>query len=585
MEFGVEKLLPPGREGRLWRWATVILALASFSLSCIAFSLSPAVVATRWVAFMEALYESAQLLILHLPRNEVPEGGPVELFYLARAFAMLAWAAFGIWAISFILSREWRRWRIVRWHHPVVICGLSGAGLELVTQCRQRGEKVVAIDEEPEIAAAVRAEEAGASLLSGRPDDLQWLRKAGVHRAKYVLAATRNDSANIAAVVRASQISAVGRRTFVHIADPQLRAQLRRQRTFRSDGPTPATIFNVFDHSARLLLRDHPLDHTRVRPQTPQAVQIVVIGFGLMGEAVLTRAALTGHYGNLKPLQAIVIDRDADRKKRLFRGRYPQFDRVAELSFFKLDAQEPATQAQIAGMCGDAARTISTVVIAFNDPPSGYSIALSLAERLGTRVPIRLRLDDDSGLGVLLERQGDGGSPAGPIRAFGSLREACAPQGWLDSDLDVMANALHKDYVNRLPAAERTRPDNRSAYPWERLDDDLVESNRQLADHIPVKLRAVGCHTAVRGDASDPGRLVQEFEKDEVELLARMEHKRWMAERFLAGWTLGPKDVERRVSPYLVEWEALPSDIQEYDRNFVRILPGVLGLVNREIRR
>ena len=58
-----------------------------------------------------------------------------------------------------------------------------------------------------------------------------------------------------------------------------------------------------------------------------------------------------------------------------------------------------------------------------------------------------------------------------------------------------------------------------------------------------------------------------------------------MAERFLAGWTLGSRDDEKRINPYLVEWDDLPTNIQDYDRNFVRILPGVLSLVNQEIHR
>jgi hypothetical protein len=79
--------------------------------------------------------------------------------------------------------------------------------------------------------------------------------------------------------------------------------------------------------------------------------------------------------------------------------------------------------------------------------------------------------------------------------------------------------------------------------------------------------------------------LVDRFEGVDLELLSKMEHRRWMAERFLAGWTSGPKDVEKRLSPYLIEWEDLPPNIQDYDRNSVRLIPGVLKSVNLEIRR
>lgn len=575
-EYGLSELLPPGRERAWWRHAVLIVASLSFVLSFIAVCIGEHKPNQPVLAMLlEALYSSAQLLILHTPEGE-PKGSPLGLVVAAKLFAVAAWAAFGLLVATFVFNRQLRLWSTLRKGNHTVVCGLSGAGLELVDDARREGEKVVVIDGESNVATGIRAEESGASLITGSPTEPRLLRKAGVHRAAYLLAATADDSANIAAVIGA-RAAAQGSpaRAFVHIADPQLRVLLRRQRTFRSDGPTAATIFNVFDNSARWLLRDYPLDHLRIRPESEQVVQVIVIGFGLMGEAVLIRAALTGHFANLKRLQAIVIDRDADRKGRLFRNRYPHFAEVSDTEFIQADAEEPEIQAQIAALCAHSARTISTIVISFDDPPRGLSLALSLREGLRCSAPIRLRLNDNSGLAALL--------PRGQITGFGSIRDACRKM--MDSELDTMARKLHEDYLAKLPEAERSRPENRSSYPWDRLDDDLVESNRQLADHIPVKLRAIGCHTTARGNPDDPGEPVDHFEKDEIELLAKLEHKRWMAERFLAGWTPGPKDVEKRTSPYLVEWGDLPPNIQEYDRNFVRIIPGVLKSVNLEIRR
>ena len=554
-----------------------IIGSASFLLSLIAFCIAESNTGKLgWATFFEALYSSAQLLLFHMPQSELPACGPHLLFLIARGLAV-AFAAIGVLLSLFIFNRLLRRWWTVKKGNHTVIFGLSGSGLEFA-YAQHLGGGVVVIDPGSDAAASIRAEELGASLFPGSPADRQLLRKAGIHSAKLLLAATPDDSANIAAVVRAREfLRGKPVRAFVHIADPQLGVLSRRHRTFRSDGPTPATIFNVFDTSARLLLQDYPLDHVQIRPETEQVVQLIVIGFGLIGEAVLTRAALTGHYANLKRIQAVVIDHKADRKENFFRNRYPHFADVVDARFMQLDAEEPATQAKIAALCADSAKTISTIVISFDDPPRGLSIALSLLDGLRSYVPIRLRLNDGSGSAELL--------PLSRISGFGSMRQACKRSVWLDSGLDVIAKKLHEDYLARLPEAERSRPENRSSRPWDLLDDDLVESNRQLADHIPVKLRAVACHMTVKGNQNDPGVLVDRFERDEIELLAKMEHKRWMAERFLAGWTLGTKDVEKRLSPYLVEWEALPPSIQEYDRNFARIIPGVLKQVNLEIRR
>ena len=181
-------------------------------------------------------------------------------------------------------------------------------------------------------------------------------------------------------------------------------------------------------------------------------------------------------------------------------------------------------------------------------------------------------------MGELIQGHYRGGVTPCPMTPFGTIAAACRAENWADNELDVMARALHEDYVSKLGEAEKDYPANPSAAPWELLSEQLRESNRQAADHIPVKLRALGCHTA-RVGSGDPGELVSKFTTAEVEVLAKMEHRRWMAERFLAGWVPGPKDIDRRISPYLVEWEELPTqpnDIPEYDRNAVRILPGVL---------
>jgi len=100
----------------------------------------------------------------------------------------------------------------------------------------------------------------------------------------------------------------------------------------------------------------------------------------------------------------------------------------------------------------------------------------------------------------------------------------------------------------------------------------------QLAEHIDVKLRAIGCYaaTAARGGSQDA---ITEFSHPDVELMAEMEHQRWMAARIIAGWTFakGPRDVIKRTSPFLVEWDELcPEGVKDYDRQAVRIIPGIL---------
>lgn len=143
-----------------------------------------------------------------------------------------------------------------------------------------------------------------------------------------------------------------------------------------------------------------------------------------------------------------------------------------------------------------------------------------------------------------------------------------------------IARALHAAY-SAWRAAHLG--DEGPAPEWDDLDDTLRVSNQAQADHIFVKLAALGCtvHPVY-------GREVERisFTQAEVEELAQLEHRRWCAERRTSGWTLGPtKDVATRVTPYLVDWDELSEAIRDYDRVLVRAIPDVLAAVGLEVRR
>ena len=73
---------------------------------------------------------------------------------------------------------------------------------------------------------------------------------------------------------------------------------------------------------------------------------------------------------------------------------------------------------------------------------------------------------------------------------------------------------------------------------------------------------------------------------DRYPRLAELEHERWCRERTAEGWTAGPtRDDERKVTPYLVDWDQLPEDVKDYDRNAVRALPELLTFAGYEIVR
>ena len=99
-----------------------------------------------------------------------------------------------------------------------------------------------------------------------------------------------------------------------------------------------------------------------------------------------------------------------------------------------------------------------------------------------------------------------------------------------------------------------------------------------------MKLRLVGCEL-VPARFGDTGGFA--FTDAEVDGLAPVEHDRWAADMARNGWRYAPgaKDPVEKTSPYMVPWNKVPPEIQEYDREAIRDIPEVLARVGLRIVR
>jgi len=89
-------------------------------------------------------------------------------------------------------------------------------------------------------------------------------------------------------------------------------------------------------------------------------------------------------------------------------------------------------------------------------------------------------------------------------------------------------------------------------------------------------LRIAGIRTKKTSEQS-PGF---EFTAAEIELLARIEHRRWAAERYLDGWSFGEvRDDIAKLHPDLIPWEKLSDEIKGYDREPIKQIPELLNQI------
>ncbi len=147
--------------------------------------------------------------------------------------------------------------------------------------------------------------------------------------------------------------------------------------------------------------------------------------------------------------------------------------------------------------------------------------------------------------------------------------------------LESIAEVIHSEY-KRDRAKSLAEIDPAMAY-WNKLPNDLKESNLEQASKIFEKLSRLNC-TVIKV-INRPIALMT-FTDDEIELMAEMEHGRWTSERLLSGWTLSEKrDVAQKKTPHLGPWADLSDEVKNWDRLTVRKIPELLAKFGLEIRR
>lgn len=139
----------------------------------------------------------------------------------------------------------------------------------------------------------------------------------------------------------------------------------------------------------------------------------------------------------------------------------------------------------------------------------------------------------------------------------------------LNAYTEPLAKIIHDDYVYKQIIATQNRGENAAnqndtyTAAWDELPEDIKNANREQAKHIPDKLKLVGCAFDA-GDAPYP--TLDEFTSDEIMLLAREEHIRFVAQKAKSGWVYGPvRDNDKKIHPCLVDWNKLPKDEQQKD--------------------
>jgi hypothetical protein len=537
---------------------------------------------------LDLLYLTLQLVTMESGAVSGPVGWELQVARLALP-AVSAYTALAAFAALFRRQIESFRLWFTRGH--VVICGLGQKGTLLARRFLREGRRVVVIEQDDGNDQLGPCREGGAFAIVGDARSEELLRKAGTSRARWLIAVCGDDGVNAEIAVRARPF-ALGRlrgalTCVVHIVNPQLCALLRECEISREqDAAYRLELFNVFDRGAQTLLREHP-----PQPQETHAgcaPHMVIVGLGGLGKSLVVHAARDwwNQHGTSEPRMRIsAIDREARWKCASIETRYPQLAEACDLVPYPIDVRWPAFQEGSFLYDAQGTCTADAIYVCLDDDSLGLQAGLTLLQRtrtLGT--PIVIRVAQEAGLALLLQATDSQSSTFGDLHAFALVDHTCTTALVRSGTHEVLARAIHGEYLRTQREAGRTLSTHPALRPWHTLPERFKESNRRQADHIGVKLQAVGYETVplTRWDAAQ-----FQFTPQEIERMAQMEHARWSEELRHEGWSYapGPRDDAQKTHAALLTWNDLPEEEKEKNRAVVRELPAFLARAGLEIRR
>jgi hypothetical protein len=585
----------PASKGRLrqlwqdyqWPLGLALLAL-SFLLGYVGFA--------KYAAATGIALKPSDILYLTLQLATLESGavsGPVSWeLEVARWLIPLVAAYTAVLAAAMLFRKQLQMVKLWFIRDHVVICGLGEKGHLLADGFRDRGYGVVVIERDADHQQIPLCRERGIVVLTGDATEAVLLRKVAVQRASHLVSVCGDDGTNAEVAMAARPLVAARKRgaltCTIHLVDPHLCELLREQELGAEAVPTfRLELFNVFERGARSLLRAHPAFGVQDGTATEKP-HLLVVGLGRLGESLVVHAARDWHerYADTgRMLRITVVDGAAEGKACALRRRYPQLPRCCDLAPVQMNLHDASFQGVdfLAYAASDAKFDIIYVCLA--DHSRGLQAALALRHQLdGNEPPIVVRMPRDSGLATLLHGHGGEAGAFRNIQTFALLERTCTPELVLGGTHELLARAVHAEYLRQRDLLEQEAEQDRALVPWDDLPEDLRASNRRQVDHIRLNLSAAGYGIKPLVDWQAAS---YRFEKEEIEQMACREHERWMEERRRRGWVYGPGDKNegQKTHPDLLPWASLPDGVKNKDRQAMEALPELLARAGFQVVR
>lgn len=539
-------------------------------------------------SWVTCAYEAVQLFTMNSGgvTGEVP-----WMLEVARWLAPLATLGAFFAAASVFIGRFRTTIRLFWISDHTIICGAGEKGSAITRDLLGSDEsrRVVLVELCPEASNLKELAEAGVIVITGDARDADVLAEAKLDRAARLVSVAGKDEDNLAISLVAAKTVTSSRasaplRIHAHLSDPSLCDVLQRNSVLdmQSEKQHQIRVFNFFRNRARLMLERTPLEVDN-RGSLKAGPHLILPELDRQGEALVIQAALVGHYPEDGKVTVHLVSRDAAVQKSRFLRAYPNYEKSARLVIHELDS-ETELEKMVHILEGLETGEFATIYLGSRAEEEALTISLLLREHLRDCAD-RCRI-------LIFEREGGvthkilADKPNEKTDALNSwvkiiprVVEACGRDSVFAESLDKTARTIHEVWYRgnaeaienaaakgEMAKVERLRS-KETFKDWDDLTEEQKDVNRHAADHLEVKVRAMGMNP-------DDPRLRQKWDElspDQVEMLSRVEHERWSAALWLAGWKHGnERNDTLRTHNSLTSYGHLDDGTKEYDRAQVK---------------
>lgn len=563
--------------------------------------------------YWDIFYSAFQLFIFNA-QNATP-GWPLYLqvarilapFLLIYAAIKAIWLQVGEQVALFFLH--------FRSTPLVVVIGIGETGFRLAREyLLETPNNVVVVDQDPYNPLVPELKSLGAIVVNGNAIDPVLLTQAKVPLATEIFVFTGDEHTNIVIakhihrLVRAPRsaarkpnnrvqknhtLKAHSTRCHIEVDSPELYELFKEHPFFNLiEDRFKVKIFNRREAVARNIFDQCAPDlYYRPVSQTDKPMNVLFLGFGSLVQELLLQLSLTGHYADLRtPRATVICNEDCRPEVESFYHRYPNIEKVVALQFVYRNPMGllPDDWIRLQGeeqfcVCYSALKEDVDSILVAKRLLRLQTVAslpqLNFVICLNQQTWIADVIDDDF---APISKDKELLPHGWPIEYFETLDSTITIDIVVNDALDAMARAIHEAYLASQLEAGQSFGDNQSITHWEDLPPHKRLANQRAAAHLDVKLRVAGLDRVTKNPPGEPAPLPAPAHT--IELLSKIEHRRWMADKYLCGYVFGPeRDDARLLHPDLKPWEELSEPDREKDRLNIRQMPKLLAMLGQSI--